>query len=153
MILTLLSGLALAEAGGPARVIDGDTIEVGGRRYRLYAIDAPELDQLCRWRGKTIRCGVIAKTALMDLVAGATVSCRPRAESAAEPVVASCAADGFDLSENMVYTGWALADRGVSDRFVATEERSREARRGLWRGDFVPPWEWRRGTRLETTSE
>ena len=38
--------LALGEITGPARVIDGDTIEVAGERIRLHGIDAPEMDPL-----------------------------------------------------------------------------------------------------------
>ena len=29
------------------RVIDGDTIDVDGRRHRLHGIDAPEMHQTC----------------------------------------------------------------------------------------------------------
>lgn len=35
---------------GPARIVDGDSIEVGGTKIRLYGIDAPELDQSCKDR-------------------------------------------------------------------------------------------------------
>ncbi len=55
---------------------------------------------------------------------------------------------GYQLSEGMTYTGWALALRPVSERYVAFEERARTARRGLWKGLFVAPWEWRDGARL-----
>ncbi len=63
-------------------------------------------------------------------------------------MVAVCSADGYDLSRNMVYTGWALADRGVTERYVPVEQEAREAKHGLWRGEFVAPWEWRAGKRL-----
>ncbi len=33
---------------------------------------------------------------------------------------------------------------------MATEDDAREAVRGLWRGVFVAPWDWRRGKRLQT---
>ncbi len=39
--------LAPAPVVGTSRIIDGDTIDVWGRRIRLEAIDAPELDQTC----------------------------------------------------------------------------------------------------------
>ena len=40
LLLTLPPTLALADVTGPARVIDGDTIEVAGKRIRVHAIDA-----------------------------------------------------------------------------------------------------------------
>jgi endonuclease YncB( thermonuclease family) len=39
-ILCLLATPALADVTGPARVIDGDTLEVQGQRIRLHGIDA-----------------------------------------------------------------------------------------------------------------
>ena len=44
LILALLPTLALADITGPARVVDGDTIEVLGQHDRLHGIDAPEID-------------------------------------------------------------------------------------------------------------
>ena len=35
-VLALLPTLALADISGPARVIDGDTLEVQGQRIRLH---------------------------------------------------------------------------------------------------------------------
>ena len=53
----------------------------------------------------------------------------------------------------MAYTGWALALRPVSERYVVFEDRARAARRGLWKGQFVTPWDWRAGARLPRTAD
>ncbi len=55
---------------------------------------------------------------------------------------------GHALSEGMAYTGWALALREVSERYLVFEERAQAAGRGLWKGRFVTPWDWRAGARL-----
>ncbi len=142
---------ARAEVAGPPRVINGDTLAVQGRVIRLYGIDAPELGQACRIGARAYDCGRIARTALLDLTAGVTVSCQlapASPEAGAEVRIGRCRADGHDLSEGMAYTGWALALRPVSERYVAFEDRARAARRGLWKGRFVAPWDWRAGARL-----
>ncbi len=128
---------------GNPLVIAGDILMVNGVRVHLYGIDAPELDQLCSAKGKRYRCGDIAKLALMDLVAGAAVTCRLKEGRRGRQAFAHCEAGGFDLSSNMVHTGWALADRKITKKYVAVERRAEKAKRGLWRGEFSTPWKWR----------
>lgn len=148
--LCLTLSLQATKAGdalrGMPRVIDGNTIELAGQRLRLHGIDAPELGQVCELRGKPYDCGEISRAALLDLTAGTPILCRP-IES--ESGTAYCFAEDYDLSSGMVYTGWALADREVTDRYVETEAGARDGKRGLWRGRFVAPWDWRAGERLD----
>jgi len=44
----------------------------------------------------------------------------------------------------MVHTGWAMAGPDAPTGYAETERKAREAGRGLWRGDFLPPALWRR---------
>ena len=53
------------------RVIDADTVEIEGVRYRLHGIDAPETRQSCRAWGLTWDCGVGSD--------GSAASVRPKA--------------------------------------------------------------------------
>lgn len=142
-----------AELSGIPRIIDGDTLELAGHRIRLYGIDAPEPGQTCRLGRRAYDCGLVARAALLDLTAGVTVVCRLLDSSvAAGPEKARlgrCFAEGYDLSEGMAYTGWALARPGVSERYAALEEDARAAGRGLWNGRFVEPEAWRRGEQLD----
>lgn len=137
------------EVAGTAEIITGDVLEVQGQRVRLAGIDAPEPGQTCRLPHRDYDCGLIAATALMDLTAGATVRCLLHREADDRTFLGSCSADGYDLSEGMAYTGWALAQPGEGEQYRTVEEGAKAARRGLWRGQFVKPWEWRSGTRLE----
>ncbi len=147
-----IAATAAAETGraeGPARVIDGLTLRVGGVVFRLFGIDAPDPDQVCERRGRSLPCGDIARTALMDLVAGAVVVCTPvRGPGGGADrigrVIATCQSGGFDIGTNMVHTGWALADPETgTTRLRRTQAKARKRQAGLWRLSFAPPWEWR----------
>jgi endonuclease YncB( thermonuclease family) len=55
LVATMSGAVARAASlTGPANVIDGDTIVVSGRHVRLYALDAPEIDQTCRHNGRPL---------------------------------------------------------------------------------------------------
>lgn len=153
-VLILAAPVRLAaEAGltGEVVVIDGDTIEIAGERLHLDGIDAPELGQDCSIAQRTYDCGMVARTALLDLTAGARVVCAVREGSAArdDGRPAQCRADGYDLSEGMVYTGWAVAAAAAPPRYVLLQQAARTEMRGLWKGRFLPPHRWRAGLRLD----
>jgi endonuclease YncB( thermonuclease family) len=61
---------------GQASVIDGDTLEIHGTRIRLFGIDAPESEQLCRnVQGDRYRCGQQASNALFGFIDRRPVEC------------------------------------------------------------------------------
>jgi endonuclease YncB( thermonuclease family) len=136
------------ELRGVPKVIAGDIIELQGRRLRLDGIDAPEPGQRCTVEQRQYDCGEVARTALLDLTAGVEVLCRPLGPGPGGSVTARCFAAGYDLSEGMVYTGWALADPTAADRYGAVQAQAKRSRHGLWRGRFVAPWDWSAGKRL-----
>ncbi len=150
--LCLLAAPALADVTGPARVIDGDTLEIQDQRIRLHGIDAPESRQLCRLDGKPWQCGKDATKALVDKIAHRPVTCEDLGRDRYKRIIGRCAVAGEDIESWMVVNGWALAYRRFSLDYVDEEADAQTARRGIWAGEFVKPWEWRRGKRLETTA-
>lgn len=124
---------------GPAEAIDGRSLRIGETVVRLADIEAPGLDRSCVLEGRSYPCGRLARAALADLLAGARTECRVVGRPTGAPPIAECLANGFDLSLNMVHTGWAYADAAQSNRYVGIENSARTARRGLWRGEFERP--------------
>ena len=81
------------------------------------------------------------------LVAAAPVKCRSVSRAAA-PELAICTVQGNDLSTTQLQKGYAVARPGAGPRYIAAEATARMAGLGIWRGDFIPPQEWREGKRL-----
>ena len=148
---SILVSAAHADITGKPRIIDGDTIEIASQRIRIHGIDAPEAEQSCRDHGGKWQCGFEATNALAFFIARNWVTCVERDIDRYRRVVAICYAGGIggpDIGERMVREGWALAYRRYATDYVDEEDEARSNRRGLWRGNFVKPWDWRRGKRL-----
>ncbi len=147
VLIALLPAIALADMTGQASVIDGDTLEIHGQRIRLHGIDAPESGQLCYIGGKRWRCGKDAANVLADLIDRRPVTCQERDRDRYGRIVAVCRFAGVDLGAWLVTSGLALAYRRYSTAYVSHEDAARVAKAGMWRGEFVPPWEWRKQKR------
>ena len=80
---------------------------------------------------------------MMDLVAQTRVVCAALNKKRTRVRLARCRAGSFDIGANMVHTGWVLAFRPEPVAYVETENKAKKAHRGLWKGDFTVPWEWR----------
>jgi endonuclease YncB( thermonuclease family) len=132
---------------GIPKIIDGDTIRIGNTRIRLHGIDAPEVKQTCTAGGKEWRCGWEATNALANIVGEHWVTCTQRDRDRYGRIVAVCRAGAVDLNAWMVGAGWAVAYRRYSREYVREEDEARAARKGMWRGEFVMPWDWRRKKR------
>lgn len=143
LLLWPVVGFAGDAITGSARVIDGDTLKIGTTTIRLFGIDAPEGKQSCKRDGIDWLCGQEAAKALREHVAGRDLSCEARDRDRYKRVVAVCSIEGEDVNRWLVVEGWALAYRQYSKAYVIDEETARDARRGLWAGEFKKPWEWR----------
>jgi endonuclease YncB( thermonuclease family) len=141
-----LSAEAADTIRGRASIIDGDTLEIAGKRIRFHGVDAPESSQTCKDRqGIAYRCGQRAALALADKIGSALVSCHARDTDRYGRTVAVCSQRGIDLNAWMIEEGHALAYRQYSKDYVAQEEAARAAKRGIWSGSFTSPSEYRRG--------
>lgn len=131
--------------------IDGRTFESdGGKRYRLHAVDAPELGQECLDpAGTPYACGESSRRALGVLIDG-LLTCRTVAASdtANPPTVRCTDFAGRDIGAVLVSKGWAVPDRQGNLDYVFEEMEAEARAHGLWNGRFVLPARWRAGARL-----
>ena len=140
-IVTWLSGgFDAVRIGGRARAVDGDTIVLDGRRIRLVGLDAPEARQTCTQNGREWACGAEATKATRALVRAGKLDCRLTGTDIYGRDLGRCSVDGRDLGASLVEAGWAVA----TTAYFAEERRARGAKRGIWRGAFERPEDWRR---------
>ncbi len=141
--------IALAFFSGPAfantvHIVDGDTLDVDGTRYRINGIDAPEAVQKCKTeRGRDWACGTAATNALYDLTKGKTVRCKTLAVDKYGRDIGRCFADKTDIAQAMVAQGMAWAFLRYTDEYEATQNSAKSAKRGIWRGKSQPAWAFR----------
>jgi endonuclease YncB( thermonuclease family) len=125
---------------GPARVIDGDTIELAGQSLRLAGLDAPELNQTCERGALAYRCGETARDALRALARADALTCRIEGRDRYGRGLARCEAGGVDLGASLVRRGLAVA----YGSYAAEEAEARAGGLGVWAGPFERPADWRR---------
>ena len=131
-----------------AHVVDGDTIRLD---VRFQGVDAPETHQKCRnAEGQLYACGKEATKALKNLIGKKKVRCvlEPEVGKYGRAIGYCYLPDGTDLNEWMVRQGHALAARKYSKKYVADEEQARADKKGIHAGEYIPPWDWRRGKRM-----
>jgi endonuclease YncB( thermonuclease family) len=127
-------------------VSDGDTLTVDGTKYRLDGIDAPEFNQVCLdEKGQEWNCGLAARDALRNLMASRTVQCEDKGFDR-DRRIGICTVVGMDITLNkwLVREGWALNfEPYAKGRFLRDQADAAKNRRGIWKGCFAAPTDWR----------
>jgi len=143
-MLYLVAQLPEDTAEGQARIIDGDSLHIGGWEVRLLGVDAPEAKQTCQDdAGAEWSCGKDAARYLRDLTANRSVTCTGSGKDKYGRLLARCQAGDLDLAAEMARRGFAVSGARQDFTYYAEERAARDAKRGLWRGTFEFPHEWR----------
>lgn len=135
---------------GSFRVIDGDSLELGGYRFRLEGIDAPETRQLCVREDIHWKCGRKSTEYLRQLMKSKRVHCRGHGLDKYERTLVRCTSGKVDINAEMVRNGWAVA----FGNYYSLEREAKLNKIGIWEGYFVRPQVWREqnGEKIELNS-
>lgn len=145
LVLTLVSGSALADITGPLRVVDGDTFAVGDIKIRLHGIDALEQDQKCGGKGSYLwPCGAWVTGEVRARYEGRWARCVKLDLDRYGRTVARCSVGGYDLGAALVESGLAFAYPKYSKAYVPHERRAARRRAGLHATGLSSPQAFRK---------
>jgi len=144
LLMLTVPAPAIAQAMlGSAEVVDGDTFKFGGDTFRIQGIDAPEARQLCVRGVEEWPCGEAATDALKNILARGRLTCRTISRDVYGRAVADCSAGGLNVGKQLLTQGMAISLNNSSAEFRSAEAAAREARVGVWSGDFQRPADFR----------
>ena len=145
------SAFSQEEVAGRAKVISGDTLSIknieDGKQFtfRLWGIDAPELDQPCEKKnGQSVDCGVLARNAVRAIIKRSELVCVDFEKDSENQITALCYMGDKILNGAIVRAGWALAYKQESTDFLDVEKQARLNDKGVWEYNFITPWTWRK---------
>lgn len=137
MVLFPTGSISAVAITGPARIIDGDTLQIGRERLRLFGIEAPLLEQSCNDdQGAPYACGIVARGVLERHVGNAPVTCEAVQRDEYSQTLARCYTRGEDLNHWMVANGWAMAHGQLTLDYLQAEGVAHDRHLGMWRGGF-----------------
>ena len=141
---------------GKVEVIDGDTIKVNKKKIRLFGIDAPEKDQICKkiylsflifYFQKDYKCGEQSTLALLEKLRDKEVKCIiKKNKDRYKRNIGTCYIKNQDINSWLVKSGYAIAYIKYSKKYVLDEQYAKENNLGIWKGTFIKPEKWRRIT-------
>ena len=139
-------------AFGQIKVVDADTIIVNNEKIRLYGIDAPETKQYCYIEKEAWPCGKQATEYLKNLlkdVSPPSLYCKISSKDRYGRSIGVCYIEDKNINSNLVESGWALAYQQYSKDYINVEKLASKNKIGIWQGEFIEPWNWRKGMRIK----
>lgn len=152
-VVPVLAMILLASPGWAASPVvrDGNTIQFGAVTYRLDGVDAPEFDQICiDDHADPWSCGIDVREQLTKLVGGRAVRCDDLGpdKTRRKRHLGICTAEGetTSLNQQLIRSGFAMNFApSAKSHFDSDQAAAKDDRRGMWKGCFVAPHEFRLG--------
>ena len=132
---------------GKAKIIDGDTIHININKIRLHGIDAPETKQTCKIESQDWFCGKQSTEKLKKLINNQKVECRINDIDIYNRYVAICSVNKININKWMVKNGWAIAYRYYSTDYILEEKYARDNKLGIWKSEFLKPYQYRKNNK------
>jgi endonuclease YncB( thermonuclease family) len=127
----------------PYGAVDSVVFDTLHQRLRLYGVWPVARDAVCRGDdGRRLACGLMARAALQNHIAGKEVVCDRMfglAEPTSEPIEVRCRLDGEDLALRMIRAGWAFPSPRAGRLEQEALDEAMRARRGWWNGPQSAP--------------
>ncbi|RUM07072.1 thermonuclease family protein [Rhizobium chutanense] len=120
------------ELARPA-VDNAGMLSFGERRLQLASVIPTAADKICGPAGRQWPCGMMAKTALRQLLRNRSISCDLDSAEWKGTVSASCRLGAQDLGAWLVENGWAEAAAGSP--LASATETARQAGKGIYGDD------------------
>ena len=156
LFLVFLSNTIAEEISGFPKIVDGDTLHINYKKFRLEGIDAPEMGQQCKKESlkisyiigftfyKDYSCGKVSKEKLITKINTSEIKCISSSKDRYKRYIATCFKGKTNLNQWMVRNGFAIAYRRYSKKYVSDEVFAKENKLGLWQGKFMEPEKWRK---------
>ena len=139
---------------GKAEVVDADTIKINKIKIRLFGIDAPEKEQVCKKIymsffifnfEKNYKCGEESALALLKKLKKKKIKCFiEKNKDRYKRSIGVCYLKNEDINKWLVKNGYAIAYKKYSKKYVLDEQYAKENELGIWKGTFTEPEKWRR---------
>lgn len=120
-----------------SRVLDGDTFEANGQRYRIAEIDAPEISQ---------QFGNESKSHLQSLILHKRVSIKTESIDRYNRKIVKVYAEENYIAESIVKNGfaWFYERYSNNSKLRNLEKSARQNKKGLWKYNSVNPYQYRK---------
>ena len=132
---------------GKASIIDGDTIHIKNNKIRLHGIDAPETKQTCKIDDQEWYCGKQSTKELKKLINNNDIVCILNDVDIYKRYVAVCSVNNININQWMVKRGWAIAYRYYSTDYIIEEKYARDNKLGIWKSEFLKPYQYRKNNK------
>ena len=156
LFFIFFSNTIAEEISGIPKIVDGDTVHINDKKFRLEGIDAPEMGQQCKKESlkissiigftfyKDYSCGKVSKAKLKAKINGSKIRCTSTSKDKYRRYIATCFKGETNLNQWMVRNGYAIAYRRYSKKYDPDEDFAKENKLGLWQGKFMSPEKWRK---------